>query len=174
MSKRDFLVEIGTEELPPLALPELEAAFAEGIRKGLGDASLSHGEVRSFATPRRLAVLVRELGALYRAFSQGRRPRSDVFWDDVTHAPLWFIQRAHHAVRSSRFWACPHSPATGDGCFTPWVMPAPLEDGAEACVRPQPKDAARQILRQAPSADVGQAVERGLWVVAVVLARHVA
>jgi glycyl-tRNA synthetase beta chain len=61
--QRDFLVEIGTEELPPLALPELESAFAEGIRKGLGDAGLPHGELRSFATPRRLAVLVRDLAA---------------------------------------------------------------------------------------------------------------
>ena len=60
---RDFLVELGTEELPPLALPELEAAFAEGIRKGLGEATLPHGELRSFATPRRLAVLVRDLAA---------------------------------------------------------------------------------------------------------------
>ena len=32
---RDFLVELGTEELPPLALPELEKAFAAGIRQGL-------------------------------------------------------------------------------------------------------------------------------------------
>ena len=32
---RDFLVELGTEELPPLALPELEKAFAAGIRAGL-------------------------------------------------------------------------------------------------------------------------------------------
>ena len=62
-SARDFLVEVGTEELPPLALPELEAAFAGGIRKGLGDAGLPHGELRSFATPRRLAVLVRDLAA---------------------------------------------------------------------------------------------------------------
>jgi glycyl-tRNA synthetase beta chain len=66
---QDFLVELGTEELPPLALPELEAAFADGIRKGLGDATLPHGEVRSFATPRRLAVLVRELASTQQAQS---------------------------------------------------------------------------------------------------------
>ena len=58
---RDFLVELGTEELPPLALPELERAFAAGIRSGLAEAALPHGELRSFATPRRLAVLVRDL-----------------------------------------------------------------------------------------------------------------
>ena len=62
--QRDFLVELGTEELPPLALPELERAFAAGIRAGLAEAALPHGELRSFATPRRLAVLVRDLAAM--------------------------------------------------------------------------------------------------------------
>ncbi len=61
MSTRDFLVEIGTEELPPLALPELERAFADGIRNGLKEAGLPLGDLHSFATPRRLAVLVHEL-----------------------------------------------------------------------------------------------------------------
>jgi len=32
---RDFLVELGTEELPPLALPELEKSFADGLRGAL-------------------------------------------------------------------------------------------------------------------------------------------
>ncbi|HET9865245.1 MAG TPA: glycine--tRNA ligase subunit beta [Steroidobacteraceae bacterium] len=63
MSTRDFLVELGTEELPPLALPELEKAFAEGLRAALADAAIPHQEIRSFATPRRLAVLVRGLAA---------------------------------------------------------------------------------------------------------------
>jgi len=60
----DFLVELGTEELPPLALPELERSFAAGIRQGLAEAGLPHGELRSFATPRRLAVLVRDLAVM--------------------------------------------------------------------------------------------------------------
>jgi glycyl-tRNA synthetase beta chain len=58
---RDFLAELGTEELPPLALPELERAFAAGVRTGLAEAALPFAELRSFATPRRLAVLVRGL-----------------------------------------------------------------------------------------------------------------
>jgi glycyl-tRNA synthetase beta chain len=58
---RDFLVEIGTEELPPKSLLALAAAFAEGIQKGLADAGLKHGAVERFATPRRLAVRVRRL-----------------------------------------------------------------------------------------------------------------
>jgi glycyl-tRNA synthetase beta chain len=61
--KRDFLVEIGTEELPPKALRSLEQAFASELGAGLAKAGLKHGELRSFATPRRLAVLVRRLAA---------------------------------------------------------------------------------------------------------------
>jgi glycyl-tRNA synthetase beta chain len=68
-SVADFLVELGTEELPPLALPELERAFANGIRAGLAEAGLPSGELRSFATPRRLAVLVRDLAAMQPAQS---------------------------------------------------------------------------------------------------------
>jgi glycyl-tRNA synthetase beta chain len=59
--RRDFLVELGTEELPPRALRQLEQAFASGIQSGLAQAGLGHGAVQSFATPRRLAVLVRRL-----------------------------------------------------------------------------------------------------------------
>ena len=60
---RDFLVEIGTEELPPKALRSLEQAFATGIGAGLSKAALKHGPLQSFATPRRLAVHARRLAA---------------------------------------------------------------------------------------------------------------
>lgn len=63
MSTRDFLVEIGTEELPPKSLLALAEAFAQGIKRGLDDAGLAHGAVERFATPRRLAVRVRRLVA---------------------------------------------------------------------------------------------------------------
>ncbi|MHB8816671.1 MAG: glycine--tRNA ligase subunit beta [Steroidobacteraceae bacterium] len=61
--KRDFLVEIGTEELPPKALRALEQAFAGDLSSNLAKAGLTHGELKSFATPRRLAVLIRRLAA---------------------------------------------------------------------------------------------------------------
>lgn len=57
----DFLVELGTEELPPKALLKLRDAFSRGITEGLASARLEHGEVQAFATPRRLSVLVKEL-----------------------------------------------------------------------------------------------------------------
>jgi glycyl-tRNA synthetase beta chain len=63
VEKRDFLVEVGTEELPPKALRELELAFAAGVEKGLQEASLAHSGVQSFATPRRIAVWVKRLAS---------------------------------------------------------------------------------------------------------------
>ncbi len=58
---RDLLIELGTEELPPKALRRLAAAFAEGVRAALAKHELQHGELRYFATPRRLALLVQDL-----------------------------------------------------------------------------------------------------------------
>ncbi|MGD9659700.1 MAG: glycine--tRNA ligase subunit beta [Porticoccaceae bacterium] len=57
----DFLVEIGTEELPPKALLGLAEAFRNEIVSGLQKADLSFGEVRFYAAPRRLAVVVASL-----------------------------------------------------------------------------------------------------------------
>lgn len=63
IERRDFLFELGTEELPPKALGQLEAALRDGIAAGLKTAGLRHGKIESFATPRRLAVRVRRLAA---------------------------------------------------------------------------------------------------------------
>jgi glycyl-tRNA synthetase beta chain len=62
MATQDFLVELGTEELPPKALKPLSDAFTQGICKGLEDAGIAFGKVEAFATPRRLAVRIRALG----------------------------------------------------------------------------------------------------------------
>jgi len=57
----DFLVEIGTEELPPKALKSLSDAFMKGVKQGLEEAALSFDEVMAYASPRRLAVMVKAL-----------------------------------------------------------------------------------------------------------------
>ena len=63
MSKAaDFLVEIGTEELPPKALRSLMTAFADALTASVDDARLEHGGVHGYASPRRLAVLIEQLG----------------------------------------------------------------------------------------------------------------
>lgn len=54
----DFLVEIGSEELPPKALKNLERAFGTGVERGLADARLDFAALTTFATPRRLAIVV--------------------------------------------------------------------------------------------------------------------
>ena len=46
VARQDFLVEIGTEELPPKALRGLAEAFTTGMRSGLAKAALAHGEDR--------------------------------------------------------------------------------------------------------------------------------
>lgn len=61
MAKKDFLVEIGTGELPPKALRQLSDAFAANIRTALESAGLTFAQVQAFASPRRLAVRVTEL-----------------------------------------------------------------------------------------------------------------
>jgi len=60
-SKQDFLFELGVEEMPPKALETLSAALSAGIGKGIKDAGIGCGPMRSFATPRRLAVLIKNL-----------------------------------------------------------------------------------------------------------------
>jgi len=58
---RDLLVEIGTEELPPTALQRLSDAFLKGFKQQLTQNRLSFATIEPFATPRRLALLVRGL-----------------------------------------------------------------------------------------------------------------
>lgn len=62
MNSRDFLVELGTEELPPKALRKLRDEFADEVVAGIEKAGLPHGAVRPFAAPRRLAVIVEAVG----------------------------------------------------------------------------------------------------------------
>ncbi|HTI18187.1 MAG TPA: glycine--tRNA ligase subunit beta [Trinickia sp.] len=60
-----LLVELLTEELPPKALARLGDAFAQGLVERLAARDLIEGEpsFEQFATPRRLAVLVRHVRA---------------------------------------------------------------------------------------------------------------
>jgi glycyl-tRNA synthetase beta chain len=57
----DLLIEIGTEELPPKALQRLSDAFTRGVAQGLKKAGLQTGDVQSYATPRRLALLINDV-----------------------------------------------------------------------------------------------------------------
>ncbi|AVM59679.1 glycine--tRNA ligase subunit beta [Haemophilus sp. oral taxon 036] len=61
MTTQNFLVEIGTEELPPKALKALATSFADNVEAELNQAGLSFDKIEWFAAPRRLAVKVLNL-----------------------------------------------------------------------------------------------------------------
>ncbi|MBN8736513.1 MAG: glycine--tRNA ligase subunit beta [Xanthomonadales bacterium] len=60
MAERSLLIEIGCEELPIHAVDDLARAFAQGVCDGLSKRGIMGdvGHAQTFATPRRLAVLV--------------------------------------------------------------------------------------------------------------------
>lgn len=92
----DFLVEIGTEELPPKALRTLEHAFSENLAAGIEAAALNSGQRISFSTPRRLAVLVKDLQKVQLPQKNEKRgPSIDVAFDkngEPTRAGLAFAK----------------------------------------------------------------------------------
>ena len=61
MTTQNFLVEIGTEELPPKALKTLATSFADNVEVELNQAGLTFDKIEWFAAPRRLAVKVLNL-----------------------------------------------------------------------------------------------------------------
>lgn len=61
MQKENLLIELGTEELPPKALKSLRDSLKTGIESGLKGAELSFDSIEAYATPRRLAVLVKQV-----------------------------------------------------------------------------------------------------------------
>ncbi|EGQ8591714.1 glycine--tRNA ligase subunit beta [Vibrio cholerae] len=58
---KEFLIELGTEELPPKQLRTLAEAFAANFAAELAAADIAHEGVTWFATPRRLALKVANL-----------------------------------------------------------------------------------------------------------------
>ncbi len=96
--RADFLVELGTEELPPKALAALSEAFADNFARGLKDARLNYRRIERFATPRRLALRVSGLAlAQPDEEVEQRGPPLAIAFDKKgapTRAALAFAQRA--------------------------------------------------------------------------------
>ncbi|WP_085616032.1 MULTISPECIES: glycine--tRNA ligase subunit beta [unclassified Pseudomonas] len=96
MSAQDFLVELGTEELPPKALANLGEAFLAGIEKGLQAAGLNYTGKQVYAAPRRLAVLIRQLDVQQpdRSINIDGPPLQAAFKDgEPTQAALGFAKK---------------------------------------------------------------------------------
>ena len=56
-----LLIEIGTEELPPTSLTTLERAFGQLIGEALRKEGFEHDGLQTFATPRRLAIVIKNI-----------------------------------------------------------------------------------------------------------------
>lgn len=91
-----LLVELGTEELPPRALPALSAAFGSHVRTALESAGLEFGYVSLHATPRRLAISIEALAERQPdRVEQRRGPAVRAAFDDAgapTKAALGFAR----------------------------------------------------------------------------------
>ena len=61
MDYQDFLVELGTEELPPKSLSKLSSAFSQSIIRQIKEAGLSFSDKKACATPRRLGLFISKL-----------------------------------------------------------------------------------------------------------------
>jgi len=61
MNSSDLLFELGGEELPPKSLKKLSQSLLDGMVAGLNEAGLNFSEAKAYATPRRLAVIIRNL-----------------------------------------------------------------------------------------------------------------
>ncbi|PRR94177.1 glycine--tRNA ligase subunit beta [Bacillus atrophaeus] len=61
MSKQDLLLEIGLEEMPARFMHESMVQLGEKLGNWLTERNIAHGEVKLFNTPRRLAVLVKDV-----------------------------------------------------------------------------------------------------------------
>ena len=60
---KDLLIEIGTEELPPKSLRTMMENLGSNFSQKLNEAELEFESLQTFATPRRLALLIKSLAA---------------------------------------------------------------------------------------------------------------
>jgi len=61
MKTHDFLLELGTEELPPKLLLKLSNSLRDNFEQELNKLNLNFNNTKAFATPRRLAISISEL-----------------------------------------------------------------------------------------------------------------
>ncbi|MFR2030503.1 MAG: glycine--tRNA ligase subunit beta [Collinsella sp.] len=94
---KDFLFEIGTEEMPSAPLNNAVKQLGTMIAKGLDEAGLAHGEVRVISTPRRLAALVADVATATDEVHEVKRgPAANIAFDadgNATKAAQGFARK---------------------------------------------------------------------------------
>lgn len=114
---KDFLFEIGTEEMPSAPLNNAVKQLGTMIAKGLDEAGLAHGEVRVISSPRRLAALVADVATATMRFTRSSvapRPTSPLMPTVMPPRPpraspasavwlprIWSVARTPTAVSTS-------------------------------------------------------------------------
>ncbi|MDI9777166.1 glycine--tRNA ligase subunit beta [Pseudomonas fluorescens] len=136
MSAQDFLVELGTEELPPKALASLGDAFLAGIEKGLQAAGLNYTGKQVYAAPRRLAVLIRQLDVQQpdRSINIDGPPMQAAFKDgEPTQAALGFakkcgVELAEIDQSGAKLRFSQHIPGKATASLLPTIVEDSLND----------------------------------------------
>ncbi|RLA07629.1 MAG: glycine--tRNA ligase subunit beta [Gammaproteobacteria bacterium] len=83
MIKENLLFEIGTEELPPKSLKKLGESLLQNTRKQLDESGLQAENYQYFATPRRIAILIKQLPATQPAVDIERKgPHKNACFED--------------------------------------------------------------------------------------------
>ena len=94
---RDFLLEIGTEEMPSAPLMNAAQQLGGLVEKGLDAAGLAHGGVRVVSTPRRLAAVVSDVAVATDEIHEVKRgPKAAIAFDESgapTKAALGFARK---------------------------------------------------------------------------------
>ena len=79
---KDFLLEIGTEEMPSAPLINASKQLPKLVEKALDAAGLAHGEIRVISSPRRLAALVADVAVETEAIHEVMRgPKTQIAFD---------------------------------------------------------------------------------------------
>lgn len=104
--RADFLLELGVEELPSSYIAPALAQLERQLREALGEARLRFDDTVTFATPRRLAVLVSELEARQADYKEeATGPPVAAAWDkdgQPTRALLGFVKGRGVALEAVR------------------------------------------------------------------------
>ncbi|WP_282742404.1 glycine--tRNA ligase subunit beta [Olsenella uli] len=79
---KDFLLEVGCEEMPSAPLASAQAQLARLSASALTDAGLAHGAIECHSTPRRLSVLVHDVAMATEEVHEVRRgPATGIAFD---------------------------------------------------------------------------------------------
>lgn len=81
--KKDFLLEIGTEEMPSAPLIHASKQYRELLAKGLDDAGLAHGDIKIITSPRRLGAVIADVATETEEVHEVKRgPAANIAFDE--------------------------------------------------------------------------------------------